>query len=95
LNSIFEHANQNIATGNAVSNKDGSTSTVKTISVDDGRLNGGKPTLIPTVWNGSIVSDSEAIEFAVSSGKAWPSFPSHDEATKAAKWISNKIRVKQ
>jgi len=71
MNPILKHHYENIATGNAVENEDGSLSTVKSAIVEID----GKETLIPTVWNGEILEGerlNEAINNAVNSGKKWP-----------------------
>ena len=71
MNPLLKHHYENIATGNAVQNEDGSLSTVKSAIVEID----GKETLIPTVWNGEILEGerlNEAINNAVNSGKKWP-----------------------
>ena len=75
---ITQHHLNNLETGNAVVNKDGSTSTVRTIQVDID----GKPTLIPTVWDGKIVSNDEAARRAIESGVQWPTAKTHEELRK-------------
>lgn len=62
-----------------VQNDDGTISTVRTIIVN---LD-GKETIIPTVWDGKIVSNDEAIRRAKASGKKWPQFSSVAEAEAA------------
>lgn len=68
-----------------IKNADGSVSTERSITVEDGRLNGGKPTNIPTIWDGTEVSPDQAIERAAGSGQQFPSFNTVDEAVAAAK----------
>jgi len=69
MDAITRHHYENIANGKAVENDDGSLSTVKTIIVEvDGR-----EVLIPTVWDGQIVDQEEAIRRAMESGIEWPS----------------------
>ena len=69
MDAITRHHYENIANGKAVENEDGSLSTVKTIIVEiDGR-----EVLIPTVWDGQIVSQEEAIRRSMESGIEWPS----------------------
>lgn len=67
------------AAGKGVQNVDGTTSTVRTIiaNID------GKETVIPTVWDGQILSNKAAIDQAVASGKRWPAFASVSEAEAA------------
>ena len=85
---LRDHARQNLNSGNAVRNPDGSVSTVRSGSVQDPRLNNGRPTLIPFVWDGRILSAEEAVERAVQSGQQWPSFNTNEEATAASKQLS-------
>lgn len=69
MDPITRHHYQNIADGKAVENEDGSLSTVKTLIMEvDGR-----EILIPTVWDGQIVDDEDAIDNAMRSGIEWPS----------------------
>jgi hypothetical protein len=75
MDPILEHHYNNLAENKAVSNEDGSVSTVYTAQVEID----GKPTLIPTVWDGEIISTEEASEKAVSSGVAWPTADTHPE----------------
>lgn len=78
-------------TAQPIKNADGSVTTERSITVTDARLNGGKPTNIPTVWGGQIVSDDEAVDNAARSGRSWPAFNSIDEAVAAAKQRSNDL----
>jgi len=50
------------------------------ITVTDPRLNKGKPTNIPSLWNGQIVSEDEAIENALNTKNEYRSFESIKEA---------------
>ena len=90
---LRQHAQNNIHSGNTVRNEDGSISTVRSGSVRVDELNGGKPTLIPFVWDGKVVDEEEAISRAIQSGKKWPSFNTDDEATIASKGLSSSINV--
>lgn len=75
MDPILEHHYRNLAKGSAVTNDDGSVSTVYTRQVDiDGR-----PTLIPSVWDGEILDEESAIERAMASGIQWPTAETHDE----------------
>ncbi len=65
--------------------------TERTITVTEEGINKGKPTNIPTVYNGRIVSDEEAISIIIETkgvdpitGKKLPSFSTIDEAVKYA-----------
>jgi len=69
----------------AVVNSDGSVSTEISITVTDPQLNDGKPTNIPSLWKGRIVSQEEAIKNALASGNTYQSFSTIDAAVKAAK----------
>lgn len=72
-------------TAKPIQNADGTVTTERSITVTDPHLNGGKPTNIPTVWGGVIVSDEEAVIRAWGSGISFPSYGSLDEATAAAR----------
>jgi hypothetical protein len=65
-------------------NPDGTVSTQLGITVTDQRLNGGKPTNIPSLWGGQEVDQGEAISRALRSGRAFPSFDTIDEAVAAS-----------
>lgn len=69
----------------AIVNSDGSVSTEISITVTDPQLNDGKPTNIPSLWKGRIVSQEEAIKNALASGNTYQSFSTIDAAVKAAK----------
>jgi hypothetical protein len=73
----------------AVQNADGSYSTEISITVTDPRLNGGKPTNIPSLWGGKVVSENQAVQNALASGKTYQSFDTIDSAVAAAKARSN------
>jgi len=75
MDPVLEHHYKNLAQGKAVQNEDGTVSTVYTAQVDID----GVPTLIPTVWDGQILSEDAATQRAVESGKAWPTAPTHEE----------------
>ena len=79
MDAITQHHYENLATGKEVRNKDGTVSTVYTIQVEID----GKPTLIPTVWDGKIIDDhEEAKRRAISSKKKWPQRKTHQELRK-------------
>jgi len=75
MDPILEHHYKNLAQGKAVQNENGTVSTVYTSQVDID----GIPTLIPTVWDGQILSDEAATQRALASGKNWPTAPTHPE----------------
>lgn len=64
-------------------NPDGTVSTVRTISI--GTENG--EVLIPTVINGRVVSDREAIEHYRRTGENFGTFRTPDEATAYAEQL--------
>jgi hypothetical protein len=75
-----------------ISNADGSVSTERSITVTDPRLNGGRPTNIPSMYGGKEVSEDEAVRRIVAAGGKDPetgqpvqSFNSIPEAVEAAK----------
>lgn len=66
-------------------NDDGSVSTERSITVTNRHLNGGRPTNIPSIWNGREYGEGAAIGFALHSGQKFDSFDDIDAALKAAK----------
>ena len=89
---IFRHSVNNVNTGNAISNPDGSFSTVRSASVQDERLNNGQPTLIPTIWDGKELDPREAIKKAIASKEQWPAFETNQQADIASFQISQQLR---
>ena len=91
LENLKRHSFENQISGNTHKN-----SSVLSGSVEDERLNGGRPTLIPFVYEGRIASEpGEAVERALASGKVWPSFATNDEATRASKKLSDRLGRKK
>ena len=81
MNPLLKHHYENIATDNAVTNEDGSLSTVKSAIVN---IN-GKEMLIPTVWGGEILDGdrlNEAIDNAFDSNIEWPTEEGKDAVNK-------------
>jgi hypothetical protein len=81
-----------------VANDDGSYSTEVTVTVIDPRINGGKPTNIPSMYNGKIVSEDEAADIIAKNegrdpetGREMQGYASIAEAVKAAKARSKSI----
>ena len=68
MDPITEHHYLNIANGKSKRMDNGKLATVRTIIVEID----GVDTLIPTVWDGEIVDDETAKEFALKSGVEWP-----------------------
>ena len=74
----------------AYKNSDGSISTEVTITVTDPRLNGGRATNIPTLWEGKPLPGSQAqvqeaaikkaVEYEKKNGKKWDDFDTIEEA---------------
>ena len=69
----------------AVKNADGSYSTELSITVTNPKLNGGKPTNIPSLWKGKVVNEETAVANALASGAKYESFSTIPEAVSAAK----------
>jgi len=78
-NPITEHHKKSLSEGKYVKNEDGSTSTVRTVIMGDGEYE----YLIPTVWEGEILSDEEAFKRAMSSGVNWPKATAGESGVKA------------
>jgi len=71
-----------------IKNEDGTVSSIRSMSVEDERLNAGKPTLIPSIWDGKELDPAAASDRAVESGTKWPAYDSNEQATAASKRIS-------
>lgn len=76
---------------NFIHNPDGSVSSELSITIEDEGINGGKPTNIPSIFNGKIVTPDEAIERIIAAGgkdpetgRKLPAYNSVAEAVKAA-----------
>ena len=80
IRSIIEHHEDHVRTGKVRKNKDGSFSSVVSTIISDERLNNGRETVIPLLWDGKQVSHKEAIKRALKSGKKWPSADTVGEA---------------
>jgi hypothetical protein len=93
MSALRKHAEANISAGTVARDPEGNPATVRSGSVNNSRLNEGKATLIPFQWNGKIVDQAEAERLAIESGIEWPSFESHEEATKASKSLSESLQV--
>ena len=63
-----------------VKDTDGRDMSEVSITVTDSRLNGGRPTNIPSLWKGEIVSEDEAVDNVLKTGKQYKSFGSITEA---------------
>ena len=90
---ITRHHFTNLANGTAVRNKDGSVSTVYTRQVDLPNKEGKKvPTLIPSVYDGKILNEKEAVKRAVSSGLTYPTATTHEELREFDKQIHQDMK---
>jgi len=91
IENLKRHSFENVKTGNTFKN-----SSVLSGSVEDPRLNDGRPTLIPWLYEGRVLTDgNEAVELALASGRVWPAFDTNDEATEVSKRISSKLGQKE
>jgi len=86
-NPIYLHHINNLNSGLSVKNQDGSVSTVRTIIVGDGEYE----YLIPTVWDGKILSDEHAFKKALASGIDWPKAPSGEEGVRYLENLDTRI----
>jgi hypothetical protein len=77
-NAITEHHLKNLLENKFVQ-KNGSIQTVFTRQVNDPRLNEGKPTLIPSIWDSQELNEKQSIEKAIKSGKQYPTRDTHPE----------------
>ena len=84
ISSILQHSQQHLDSGTAIKNKDGTHSTFLGVIMSDKRLNGGRETILPSMWFGKKLDakkDREKIIVnALQSGKKWPSADSVPEA---------------
>lgn len=78
-----------------IPNADGTVSTERSITVEAQGLNGGRPTNIPTIWNGRQVSEDDAVRLAIASGQAFPAFDTIEQATASARARSAAIGAGQ
>ncbi len=76
---MLDHSQATLDSGKSVGRPDGKSSTIVTAGVQDERLNNGRETIIPTLWKGKIYDlrvpkeRETVIQFAVQSGREWPS----------------------
>ena len=81
---VKQRGNINLKTRPKVKNKDGSYSTVRTIGIEDN----GKHVNIPTVVNGRVVSNQEAVNHYRRTGQHLGKYSTREEADAAAKSLS-------
>lgn len=91
LQTILDHHNEHMKSGTYRRNKDGSMSTVVSTIISDSRLNGGRETVIPLLWNGKQLSHKEAIKKAIASKKPWPSADTVAEAEALDRVVHSRI----
>lgn len=77
IDPITEHHYENLKFGKNKGNK-----TVFTLQVEHPKLNKGKPTLIPSIWDGKELSEDAAIKKAIDSKIKWTSADDHKELRK-------------
>ena len=77
-----------LAPGEYIQNPDGGWSSEVTVTVQHPQLNGGKPTVVPSMWvvggKAVKVSEDQAAELAAKSGLQFPAHPSLEAAEKFA-----------
>jgi hypothetical protein len=92
LKSLFDRNLEVLGNREHILNEDGTVSTIRSMGVNDPLLNDGKPTLIPSIWDGKQRDEHEAIIRAIQYSQhrkiKWPSFKDHKESTEAAKAAS-------
>jgi hypothetical protein len=96
LENLKRHSFENTISGNGITRPDGQPgSSVLSGSIEDPRINGGKPTLVPFLYEGKVVGAAEAGDLAVASGRIWPAFKTNEEATAASKKVSSRLGKKK
>jgi hypothetical protein len=76
---LYRHHLRNLYGSGKVWNKDGSTSTLLQVTVGQD----GRTFSIPTVWDGKILGDKDAVDRSIAAGWVnWPGYASEDEAQK-------------
>lgn len=86
-NPIWQHHMSNVEGGKTVKNKDGSISTVRTMIMGDGQYE----YLIPTVWDGKVLSDQDAWDKAMSSGVNWPKAPAGEKGVASLEHLDQQL----
>ena len=92
---LQEQSEKAVREGKTVDFDNGRTGSIQSGSVQDSRLNEGKPTLIPFIWDGELVGKKEAVDRAVASGVKWPVFSTNKEATEASIRLSDTLGGEQ
>jgi len=86
-NPIVLHHLRNIAEQKTSTNESGELQTVFTaiVQID------GNEVLIPTVWDGAVLTEENAIKRAIASGIEWPSEPISDTAVRTLERLDEKL----
>jgi hypothetical protein len=79
MDKLTEHHLRNLAERKAVTNPSGSVSTIRTMQFG---ISGGRSIVVPSVWDGKILGDREALERAKKEGV----FEIFDSPAKAAEF---------
>ena len=79
---LISHHFNNIKYGNTATDERVNIQSVFSMEVQHPKLNKGKPTLIPSVYDGKVLHEDAAIKAAVDSGIKWTSADSHKELRK-------------
>jgi len=79
---LISHHFNNIKYGNTATDEKGRIQSVFSMQVSHPKLNKGKPTLIPSIYDGKVLDEDAAIKAAVDSGIKWTSADSHEELRK-------------
>jgi hypothetical protein len=76
-------------------NADGSVSTEESVTLTHPRLNGGRPTNVPSIWNGQrfdpATQEEEIVNQALASGQTFQAYGTIEEAVAAARTRSNAL----
>ena len=94
IKSLVEHSQETLDSGNVYTQPfSGKVSTIVTMGVQDERLNGGKETIIPTLWGGKPTDIETSIQNALQSGKKWPSALPDEHGMEEIDWIDKYAHI--
>ena len=88
LKPLIDHSQMNLDEGKQINTEDGGVMTSFSSVFEDDRFNDGRPTIIPTIWDGEKLTGDrfgEAVERALASGVTWPSADTIEEAEEMSK----------
>ena len=71
--------------------QEGGRSFERTITVSERGWNAGRPTNVPTIWDGQQLPEDQAVARAIDSGLRFPSYGTLDEAVQVARQRSKAI----